>query len=109
MIDRLSKYILLNLLKTWLNIDELGHFDSAVCNRHLRIKWTTLLESHSLIHANDYTSIPVTKSFIMWIIGRNLSIDRLNLCEKHPKDIDITATSLDALNISCLTQLKIHC
>ncbi len=82
MFFQFSKYLLLNFMKDWLCVKEVGMLDSALCNKKYRLTFETWLTANNTpvfqndqIHANEVY-------MLIWLITRQVNVDKLSLKAK---------------------------
>ncbi len=87
----LSKYLLLEILGEWLDIQELISLDSAVCNASTRNTFLTLMKSITISTdiCERFTDIKFDR--YKWLRKRNVSVELLSLT-KSKRILELTGT-----------------
>ncbi len=94
----LSKYLALAVLCEWIDVELLCRFDSAICNLVERSAYLDLIAAEH-VKFQGYFEVAVFKSYLKWIVLRNLHVMNLNIKKK-------LLSSFQSKSLHCFAELK---
>ncbi len=81
MIELFPKYVLLNILKEWITLKEVGKLDTAGCNVTLRSVLLQRLRQCEFEFSNCLSSSNEV-GLVAWMVARNVKVDSISLKEE---------------------------
>src|SRR4051794_23215662 len=74
-----GRYLLLDICKAWMGVEEICLLDTAHTNHRSRLKFTSYFSSKIVCFHGLRQGLNVTDSFMRWIHVKNLEIDSMVL------------------------------